>query len=322
MNYVRSIAKALAYLSVLAFSIWLAKAGLASCCDSPEYLPVRMPSDSVSYWFVGSSRVKSGINTELLAKHYKGSNFYNYGISGATFLSASMVASHLLQHGGSKVVFIEISPVIAELSFDTYRFTKIAGVDVWATGYDLLRHELNSNSTQHLVAIMSDKFFYDITASESLRRAWQSGFSSEGGSQEFVGYKSLHGNNFQFTTSFLADTDSEKYSSRKVDVEVHQRIIESLTNQAKSRGSKVIFFLPIAYKTLHEKRIVIPVHSLLPDSMKLTYPESFTREMTKAAFLFDINHLNKPGSDAYTRLLCPLIEKHIALAPEASDLGE
>lgn len=261
-----------------------------------------------SYYFLGSSRVQRMINPQILQEHFNNKNIYNTGISSSTFLSNCILADYLIRNQTPKVLFIELSPITPELPNGLIKFSNEVNLDIIKSINSLNKHQnirqkilLNLNS-------LNSYFFFKTSLKEYIKNILDQ--NSKESKIRLMGYISLNENNFYSTSPFITYKEINRSSRKNKNISSYQQYINHLLKLGNQYNSKIIFFLPVTYKKEKEKDIVIPLYNSLPDSIKIEYSKDFFESITHSKYLLNSNHFNSLGSEQYTKLLCPLIERY------------
>ncbi|WP_109300416.1 hypothetical protein [Aquimarina sp. AU474] len=261
-----------------------------------------------SYYFIGSSRVQKSINPAILREKFHNQNIYNLGISGSTFLSNSILTDFLIQNHTPKVIFVELSPIIQELSTGLIQFADEAELDIFKSIHELNKKENVLKKTRIGINTLNSYVFAKNPLKKDIKRIL--GVHHQKRNKKIVGFVPLDQNNFESTTPFITFNEINSLSIKNKDLSSYHNYINYLLELSSKHNTKLIFFLPITYKNNKEKNIVIPLYNSLPDSIKIKYSKKFIKNITNTKYLYDNNHLNNKGAEKYTYLLCSLIENY------------
>ncbi len=259
-----------------------------------------------SYYFLGSSRVQRSIDPILMSKKSKKENVYNLGISGSTFLNNCILADYLIRSNKKKKIFIELSPIIPSLKPGLLNFADASSLNPFRSILRLQRKESYLDQAMFQLKLYNDYLFSKINIKEGLKKHIP-GLSKKISHQ--IGYSEDTKKGAKSITSFITYKEINIQHKSKINLNKYHNYIEHLDSLAARHQTKIVFFLPITYKSPKEKDIVIPLFQSLRSNQKLAYSKHFISTITNSDYLLDINHFNKFGAETYTSLLSTLIEK-------------
>ena len=250
-----------------------------------------------SYFFIGSSRVQKSINAQEVNKVFKNRNIVNLGITASTFISNCLLAESIMKKN-SGVFFIELSPTIFKLSEGLVLFSKEMEIDLLKGANQLFHKEKTYSRYVHMLKIYGSYLFIKYSYQRKIRSLFRTnemilvGFDPNDKTQK------THS-----ISSFLTYNELVDAKNKQVKLDSYKNYINYLTDLSVQHKSKIVFFLPLTYKSVGERNIVIPLYQSLPDSLKVVYSEKFLNEITNTDYLNDINHLNTKGAKVYSQWL-------------------
>jgi len=268
----------------------------------------KTPSADISYFFIGSSRVQQSIDPQIINKYYTNCNVLNLGISGGTLLSNCVIADLIIRRKGYKILFIELSPFLDELPTSLFNLSSETGFNPVASSFKLTMDQSFPDRSKLMLNIINQRIHNSITITEEVKKIF--GYELNKDNEKWIGFNPSDRNDFHALSSFLKHEEIYNESYYPAELSRYKQIIDRLTDEAKNHHSKIVFFLPINYTKQTEKNIVIPLYNSLPPSMKLEFSDTFIRQISKAEYLMDRNHLNSKGATAYSRLLILELENY------------
>lgn len=244
-------------------------------------------------FFIGSSRTRSSINDSMLNRKFNSNGFVNIGLDNSSFLFNKIVASRLLEQGGPKTIFVELAVLNARLP----------------TGYQLLAGD------DWVVKEM--ELLIQVSGIEDFRRIVWPVYEQASISRIRLGpaIKAFRGQTLRTgPVGFLPAVDTAiEFSPQKpvsndeaVALPVHplyHHLVSDLLQKAKRTGSRVIFFISPALKTIQEKNTLVNVFSTLPPQHKLVYDPLFLEALYNNRYFKDHTHMNSAGAALFTRYI-------------------
>ncbi|MBS7562912.1 hypothetical protein KHS38_00730 [Mucilaginibacter sp. Bleaf8] len=268
-----------------------------------------LQATDTSYYFIGSSRVQTSIDPEVLKQTLGNKHIYNAGISGGTLLSNCIIARRLMQNKSPKVLFIELTPMLPEVPDYLLKHQDDLNLEIFGTANQLLSH-LNFLSKCRLLLQLANKYVTSkLFIVDEVRNLMRINVEKTEG---HFGFQPISENKYHSVTPFLKFQDFNNYND-KGSVARYQQYINELLKLGHQSNSKIVFFLPVTFRSEDEKETTIPIYKSLPDSTKLQMPEVLLKSMENASYLADNNHLNLAGAKVYSHLLAvqllPFIKK-------------
>ncbi len=261
---------------------------------------------STSYYFIGSSRVQKSVDPNNIKSTLGTQNIFNIGISGATFLENTILADYIIKTPNRKVLFIELSPILSSFSktsiqfYDTNNMTPFKTLNLLTNSLSLSKR-LNFNFN-----IYNSYLFSKIAIREDIKNLINPQLDID--NRILMGYSPVIKNDTKSLSSFLTYQEMMVTDYSSVNFKNHYGYIDHLINLSKKHNTKIVFFLPLTYRSQKEKNIVIPLFRSLPKNMKLEYSKKFLDSMRNPKYLSDINHFNEAGAQQYSSLLFPLLK--------------
>lgn len=259
-----------------------------------------------TFYFIGSSRVRSGVAPNIIEPHFENTNVVNLGIIGGTFLSNCIVADHIIQQEGDKVLFIELSPLQDNVPSGLSTFASKYEINLLASIFRITTHFSLSEKAVMLGNIVNQRIFSTISLTHDI----QSIISfDEIQKERRAGLASSNAGNDRYgVSSFLTFNEIEGVSYNTNLLSKYHQTISFLKNLADQHQAQLIFFLPITFNKQAERDIVIPLYNTLPDEMKLEYTKHFLDQMAHSKYLQNRNHLNQQGAEAFSQMIVPFIK--------------
>lgn len=259
---------------------------------------------NTSFYFIGSSRVKKSLDPNILRNHFETSDVHNLGISGSTLLSNALIAEYIIRQDGYKVLFFELSRLRNILPQGTLNFSAMADIHPLKSTLFLI----DDYDFEEKVSIGLDVWSRSIINSVSLKAEVRRIFGLT--EEIWLGFNPKDIKGYTKGSFFLSSEEMFNGIGDSVELTKYNQIISRLVNLASQHNSKIVFFLPITYKNVSEKEIVIPLFHSLSDSERLIYSRDFLQTMSDTKLLMDMNHFNEKGAQLYTNGLIPLIEPY------------
>ncbi|MFL0162084.1 hypothetical protein [Aquirufa salirivi] len=258
---------------------------------------------SSTLFFLGSSRIMKSVNPKVLNDSLSGWETINFGMSGNSLAQNLFFAQFLSKMPGKKVLFIELTKFKSEMPISFTYTAKVLGFPDFPFSYYQYIHVNQDFRTKFE---NTEKVFWDwITKQQMGVKGLISGEIDQ--SYKIIGYTPIYESNYPHHDSFITRQDLVTYSKGKVDIEIWNRIEEIIKLQVKG-NLKVVFLMPLNYKSKDELALQIPIYSTLPSSLKWEYDDLFLKEIKKANYLEDRNHLNYQGSLIYSQGLVNYIK--------------
>ncbi len=258
---------------------------------------------SSTLFFLGSSRIMKSVNPNVLNDSLPDWETINFGMSGNSLAQNLYFAQFLSKMPGKKVLFIELTKFKSEMPISFTYTAKVLGLPDFPFSYyqyTYVNQDFKSKF-EH-----TEKMFWDwITKQQMGIKGLISGEIDQ--SYKIMGYTPVYESNYPHHDSFITRQDLVTYSKGKVDLEIWKRIEEIIKLQVKGH-LKVVFLMPLNYKSKDELALQIPIYSTLPSSLKWEYDDLFLKDIKKAKYLEDRNHLNYQGSLIYSQGLVNYIK--------------
>ncbi len=254
------------------------------------------------FYFIGSSRTRSGINDSMLNSRFNTTGFVNIGIDNGTFLFNKIVADKLMQDGGPKTLFIEVSVINARLP---------AGYRLLVGSKDIIDAvtPLMNNAAIHDIR----KIFWPILERTSLSRIRLGPeiktLLKEPAINGQLGFLRSMNVASAFSPWFLSEKDMATMDERSAHL-LYGQLINELLLKAKRSGSRLIFFVPPALKTEAEKAVLTAVFNAIPVENRLLYDQNFLNRLNNNTLFRDETHLNTAGSGVFTDYLAEQVARH------------
>lgn len=288
---------------ILSTIIWVAKTSLHDHSDARSFLKVVESIKDSSTIFLGSSRVGSGINTDLLNALSPHGIHYNLSISGGTFLSNNVVADLILERNQGNVIIIELSPITPSLP-------PLISDILREHPCDFLPDIFSYYDNAFLLNFYNSELFTHVSLLEAIRKTRD---NLTGKSNPDFGYIQKHNNGYHNTDLFLTFADLKK-DATGVSNDPYIFLIDRLEKKARMNKTKILYILPMTFYDKKELDIILPVYHAIPDSSKILYDKLIFDKITKSEYLLDRNHFNATGAEVFTREVMRLIREKILMS--------
>jgi hypothetical protein len=247
--------------------------------------------ENSSICFVGSSRVKNGIDPTLLNQNNSKVKAYNFGVNGSTFYHNIIFSKYLIKNFNPKELFIELSPINYKIHIIHLDYN----IDIISLDYNI-----DIISLINLLAPLTDNIktaedflFRKLSLRNSMRNLiYQDSIKDD------IGYNYINENNYFTSESFL--TIGDLYKKQNIDISAHINLIIDLKALAKKHDTKIRFFLPLTFNKIEEREIVSAVFQSLSKEDKVEYTNEFLTKISNSENLKDKNHLNSKGAKIMT----------------------
>ncbi|MFK7979082.1 MAG: hypothetical protein AB8G86_03800 [Saprospiraceae bacterium] len=236
-----------------------------------------VPIKENSTYFIGSSRVKSYINPEILNK--KNKDIYNIGVNGSTFLNNIILAEKLITKYQASELFIELSGIHTDYREDHI----VLGISI----FDYLKVVPATGLVETIETYLFWKF--------NLRLIFKKLILSESSN---VGYQSSKNNDYKEDDSFLKWEDIA--NNCKYDISQYEELVAYLLKIADTHHTKISFFLPLTFEREEERCMVSAVFRALPNELRVNYTKAFLTDIRNPIYLRDKNHFNDKGAEVMT----------------------
>ncbi|MDF5690857.1 hypothetical protein [Aquirufa aurantiipilula] len=258
---------------------------------------------SRTLFFLGSSRIMKGVNPQLLNDSLPNWNTINLGMSGNSLAQNLFFAQFLSKQPGKKVLFIELTKFKTDMPLSFSSTGKILDIPNFPYSY---YQYVNLNKGVKNKLENTEKVFWDwLIRKQTGIKSLLSGEVDE--SYKTIGFTPVYKSNYPFQDSFINRNDMVEFSHNDVDLETWERLQELLKLQ-KDGIFKLVFLMPLNYKTEDELALEIPIYKSLPFSSKWEYEDQFLKEITNSSHLEDRNHLNYRGAMIYSQGLVKYIK--------------
>lgn len=258
---------------------------------------------SATLFYLGSSRTMKAINPNLLNDSLPNWRSINLGMSGNSLAQNLFFAEFLSKKPGNKVLFIELTKFKSDPPITFTYTSKIVEIPNFPFSY---YQYINFNQDLRMKFENTERLFWDwiIKKQIGIKELFSGDLDQ---SYKSIGFTPIVNSNYPYSDSFLTREDLVNYSHEHVDPETMERIQGILKLQVK-RKFQVVFLMPLNYKSKDELALQIPIYSTLPSSLKWEYDDLFLKDIKKAKYLEDRNHLNYQGSLIYSQGLVNYIK--------------
>jgi len=248
-------------------------------------------------YFVGSSRVRHGINLERLKKSVRNDNLHNVAMSGSTFLHNIVLSEHLIKKHQAKELLIELAIIQSNYPDKHIRF----GIGVTDYCETVFGNYISISDYFRLlnggiVAEMEGLLFQKLNLQDAIKSVLNGYLNSQ--SLEDIGYVYSNKNHYKKLDSFIEIKDTNKNTA--CNILKYKHLITSLTQIAAEYKVKIRFFLPLTYLTEEERCIVSAIFKSLPNHLKIDYSTDFLHKIRNPSYLYNKNHFNHKGAEVMT----------------------
>jgi hypothetical protein len=261
---------------------------------------IRPQTGNLAFYFLGTSRTRGSIATDVLTSQFNECEFVNLAIPNCSILYSLEVASNLLQHvPGQKVIFIELTDYILLPPDDSHLIMSRSDEHAAMANYLLA-----GISPQDVSALV----YYTFSIKNDLKRIFSVRVRQAGSETPFQSSASAL---MARQPAILTPETLTLTTAMRVNQDVfseYKHSIERLEQLAKQTGTEVIFFLPLAIPKQNELEIDLPVFEWLPAEKKWEYSSQFLASMNDPKYFADASHLNQAGESQYTLELSKFIE--------------
>lgn len=262
-----------------------------------------------SIYFLGSSRTQYSTNPHIVAAISGCDKTYNLGLSSGTFLSHGIMAEFVMHRPGYKILVIELSSYLANLQESVFQFAKQTGFDpiqaahrITATQPILNQLDLEANLLNNRV-----RGFFDLREDVKMLVGYR-----VPANDSWIGFQTSPNERPRVNSSVIGWSEIHAKQSHAIDLRPYREIIDYLERVASTNHSKLIFLLPLNYRTRAEKEVVVSLFQSLPDSNRLHYDKEFLDHMANSDFQADLIHLNERGAVVYSNFIGKKLRERIA----------
>lgn len=263
---------------------------------------------SHTFFFIGSSRVRKGLDPDIIQVHFPKSRVYNLGITGSTFLSNVILAEQVILKKGKSTLFVEISPFKPSLPKEFVEFSK---VNDFHPLLSIIRMTAGLPRLSSLMLIL-ETINIELFSLVSIKKPLSMLITNKTESQKsWLGYNPAYHGKYHLTTDFLKIEDIENLFSDNQSKNYSLSVIHYLQSLAQANDSEIVFFLPITFIKAEEKGIDVALYNSLSKKNKLIYTQDFLEKVSKREYLLNKNHFNLQGSKIYSSNLVPIIKNSL-----------
>lgn len=244
---------------------------------------------SPKIFFVGSSRMRTGVATDQLEKMDPVRQFYNLGNTRSSILYNCRIAEKLIEVSPkNSLIYIELSDLlITPPNQHQYFYSFGESLEI------LKKHFTLRFSFAELNELILQFF--------NFRLEIKNHFSNEETILNEIEYQADDLNFHGGTSSIITQDDLTATSN---DLTIFQQkylvILRELINRGKQKHIKVKFILPVTIDKASERSQTLPIYKNIPATNKWIYSENFLKKIHSDFFLRDLNHLNARGAYLHT----------------------
>ncbi len=265
-----------------------ANANLAEYIEADNHQPKTL--------FIGSSRMQTSIDTDLLKSEIPQFNFYNLGLSGSSILYNCSLAEKTLPWlaPGSRV-FIELSDYRALPPGYFYVFN--THNDLWGILKNRLAIGADLNEFQSI-------FFSLINVKGELL----ANVNSKRKRTEELGFARWKTTYTGTQNTFVDSADMQQVAMPLVIWQSrYLALLNELIQKGQQKNVQIVFVLPLNIRAVKDKKELMPIYHAIPEANKWIYTSDFLSSISNNTYLGDFIHLNEKGAKLYTE---ELIRKH------------
>lgn len=258
-----------------------------------------------AYFFLGSSRVQCGINPDIIKKKFGKNKVYNLAVGGATFLNSCIIAQHLIQTKGNKVVFIELANIHQKLPEHIFTMTQVFDINLPNALHQLIKEFDVKRQLAIQTHYLEQAAFFVASVKNNTQRLLNYRHQKSP-----IGFQSYTQNLYPNTSSYITIDEVLSPPSSQPYLKEQKLLIDYLTSLAQQKQTKIVFLLPINMSDGAKKHQILGAYHYISPQQKIVYNADFLKKIRQAHFLKDALHLNQWGAQKYTELLCPLIKSY------------
>ncbi len=251
--------------------------------------------DDLTVYFIGSSRIRSGLDPTLLQGCLNHGRVRTLGVPRANFSHNVHLAEHLIRAQGHKLLFLEISRSPNRITQQIIEAHVQIGTDI----LELVRITARDADWQVRLEIWGA--YLEYLSSHLYPKGWVPSVLQRNELGIFA-FRAFNKAQYPYTDTFLRAADLD--SSFQAEVGRYLEAAADLQSLARAHQAEVRFFLPLTFHSAPERAASVALFQALPDSLKVAYPAAFLDTMAQPAFLFDYNHLNREGAGRWSEFFC------------------
>jgi hypothetical protein len=286
---------------------------LAALWTKCHYVPsrLRIPANNIltssgaadtSIYFIGSSRTGNGINAPFLQNTIR-KPVHILSFAGGTFLANSILARHLQQQPGHKIILVELSSVTPNITAEFLTLLRVNHVNIWPHVYQLLQQDHAWQYRHFYTNLLNDVLLQHVNLSTDVK--WLAGTKQPILTQ----FKPLKGNKCFSDASFLQPAQLQQpWPGAMPDTSHLMQLVRIIQASPASTNSQVYFFLPVNFRSTGELPMVASVWRSLPMQQRIGYPDSLLLRLSQSKHLYDEIHLNEAGSGILSQGWVPILD--------------
>ncbi|RYY53739.1 MAG: hypothetical protein EOO09_16920 [Chitinophagaceae bacterium] len=268
--------------------------------SSAFYFDIPVPSgDDTAWYFIGSSRVQLSVDTAVIQRETGKTNVHNVGLSGSTFMTNCFVAMEMMKSDQPKVLFIELSAMLADMPVDKFRRSDSLDAAMYRTAKLFYRDRgLQDNlllRAEFFNRAISERLFYY----DQLRTAFSAG---NPGMRLNYGYVATPGPGIESDKSILRWAEFDEFHNPPA-VREYNSYFNRLYKAAAASNTRIVFFMPLTFGSDMERNLVIPVYNSLPETARISVTRALVDSLGDRKYLASANHFNAAGAAIYSRWL-------------------
>jgi hypothetical protein len=211
------------------------------------------------YYFLGSSRTMFSINDSVLNSRYTNSRFVNTGMYGCTFLFNKILADKLLNSGGKKTLFIELSVINARVP-PSWRFV-LNNSEVRRSVFPLMK-KAGMDDIRHIFSPFLERItFSRARISPEIREILDPVTI-----RKQIGYKESREKGEDVSRWFAGNID---IPGKRINIHpLYSQIMNEIISKSKQTNSRILFYLSPVFGSRDEKETLTAIFDMIPAENK------------------------------------------------------
>ncbi|HSR37451.1 MAG TPA: hypothetical protein VLL95_00950 [Phnomibacter sp.] len=283
-----------------------------------EYVPdkLRIPANTIlntqssadtAIYFIGSSRVGNGIDAPFLQTTL-GKPVHILSFAGGTFLANSILANHLLQQPGHKIILVELSSVTPNITAEFLTMLRVNRVSIAEHLWQLLKQDNGWEYRHFYLTLLNDVMLQHFNLNTDMK--WIVGTKQPVLSR----FKALQGNKVLSASSFLQPQQMQNVETPPSPGAAHlMQLVRMIQSTAAGQHKQVLFFSPLNFRSSGERPMVANVWQRLPETERIGYSDDWLKAVSRPEYLHDEIHLNVHGARVFSKGWVPVLDSLLHL---------
>jgi hypothetical protein len=241
------------------------------------------------------------INDSLLNNRFANSRFVNTGMYGCTFLFNKILADKLLNSGGKKTLFIELSVFNARVP-PSWRFV-LNNSEVRRSVFPLMK-KAGIDDIRHIFSPLLERITFSRARISPELRALLGPETI----RKQIGYKESGEKGQEVSEWFTGENDMP---GKNIDIHpLYGQIINEIISQSKKTNSRIIFYMSPVFGSREEKETITAIFDMIPAENKFFYDQAFLDKLKHPEMFYNPTHMNSRGATLFTNYLAGKIQYH------------